>query len=354
MQRMRQWIRVLGGLLRPGLRHGRSKFIRARGRVDHVIILDGTMSSLLRGCESNAGLAYRLISERSGAGMTVYYEAGLQWVDWRATLDILTGCGINRQIRRAYGYLSSRYREGDRIFLLGYSRGAYAVRSLAGVIDQIGLLKPENATERNVMTAYRHYRATPAGTAAAEFSARYCHETLPIEMIGVWDTVKALGMRLPVFWRWTPDTHAFHNHSLGNAIRHGFHALAFDETRAVFTPVLWESRPDHDGHLEQVWFRGTHGDVGGQLGGYEPARPLANVSLVWMLERAAACGLPLPEGWRARFPADPDAQSVGTWRGWGKMFLIRAPRTVGTDPSERLHESVRDPSRRRGGRRRTA
>jgi hypothetical protein len=89
-----------------------------------------------------------------------------------------------------------------------------------------------------------------------------------------------------------------------------------------------------------VWFPGAHGDVGGQLGGYDVARPLANLSLVWMLERAEACGLPLPTGWRADFPTDPTAPSVGTWMSWGKLFWIRKRRVVGADRSERLHESV--------------
>jgi hypothetical protein len=92
--------------------------------------------------------------------------------------------------------------------------------------------------------------------------------------------------------------------------------------------------------VEQVWFRGAHGDVGGQLGGYEPARPLANVSLVWMLERAQACGLPMPQDWRARFPLDPAGPSVGTWRGWGKIFLLRHGRRVGSTRSERIHETA--------------
>ena len=93
--------------------------------------------------------------------------------------------------------------------------------------------------------------------------------------------------------------------------------------------------------MEQVWFRGTHGDVGGQLDGFHAARPLSNIPLVWMLERAEAHGLILPEGWRARYPTDPDAPSIGKWRGWGKIFLFRKARVVGQDPSERLHESVR-------------
>ena len=322
------------------MRQGRAAHARQKGPVSHVIILDGTMSSLSDGCESNAGLVYKLLSEAGGAGLSLFYEAGLQWQDWRSTPDVLMGRGINRQIRRAYGYLASRYREGDRIYLIGYSRGAYAVRSLAGVIDRVGLLMPEHATERNITLAYRHYQCSPGSPAAQSFTRLHCHPDTKIEMVGVWDTVKALGLRLPLLWRFSEQTHAFHNHQLGQSVRHGFHALALDETRAVFDPVLWSCPSDFSGRVEQVWFPGTHGDVGGQLSGFNQARPLSNIPLTWMLERMAECGLSLPDGWRTRFPTDPGAPSVGTWRGWGKIFLIRSRRKPGGDPSERLHETA--------------
>ena len=316
-----------------------SKVSLRRGPRDHVIILDGTMSSLAPGDETNAGRLYRLLDEMGGA-VSLYYEAGVQWQDWRNTHHVMMGRGINRQIARAYGFLASRYRPGDRIFLFGYSRGAFAVRSLAGAIDRIGLLRAEHATERNIRQLYRLYRTHPEGRAARDFARLFCHEWAEIEMVGVWDTVKALGLRLPLFWRLTEAKHAFHNHNLGTVIRHGFHALALDETRLAYAPVMWTSPPDFEGHIEQVWFRGSHGDVGGQLAGFNAARPLANIPLVWMLEQAERCDLSLPEGWRERFPCDPDAPSVGTWQGFGKLFLLRAPRVVGQDPSERLHETV--------------
>ena len=100
-------------------------FSPKRGAQTHVIILDGTMSSLHPGCESNVGHTYALLREMSSK-VSIYYEPGLQWRDWRSSIDVLMGRGINAQIRRAYGYLASRYRPGDRIFLIGYSRGAYA------------------------------------------------------------------------------------------------------------------------------------------------------------------------------------------------------------------------------------
>ncbi|MFC2966664.1 DUF2235 domain-containing protein [Acidimangrovimonas pyrenivorans] len=314
-----------------------------RGPVDHVIILDGTLSSLEPGQETHAGLTYRLLREMTpSARLSVYYEPGIQWHNWHHARDVISGRGINRQIRRAYGFLASRYHPGDRIFLFGFSRGAYAVRSLAGVIDRVGLLRAEHATVRNVRTAYRHYQMPRDRDAARAFVRLYCHDEVAIEMVGVWDTVKSLGLRLPVLWRLTESHHAFHNHDLGPAIRRGFHALALDETRDAFAPVMWTSPEDFNGRVEQVWFRGSHGDVGGMLGDYEPARPLANIPLVWMLDKAAGCGLPLPVGWRARFPGDSEAPMIGTWYGLGKLFLIRSRRVVGRDPSESIHPSARD------------
>ncbi|MFN3937007.1 MAG: DUF2235 domain-containing protein [Gemmobacter sp.] len=307
----------------------------------HVVLLDGTMSTLEPGEETNVGLTFRLLGEiRREARLSLFYEPGLQWHGWRRASEVAAGRGINRQIRRAYGFLASRYRPGDRIYLFGYSRGAYAVRSLAGLIDRMGLIRRDEATERAIQLIYRHYQADPDSAAAQRLRRRLCHPEAQIEMVGVWDTVKALGLRLPVVWKFSDVNHRFHNHQLGASVRRGYHALALHETREVFAPVMWESRPGWEGHVEQVWFRGAHGDVGGQLGGFHPARPLANIPLVWMLDRAEATGLPLPAGWRGRFPTDPAAPMVGTWRDWGKIFLLRRRRVVGRDPSERIHPTA--------------
>lgn len=312
-----------------------------RGRVDHVIILDGTLSSLADGMETNAGLLYKLLTTGGlRADRTVYYEPGIQWEGWRHLPDIAQGRGINRQIRRTYGWLASHYREGDRIYLFGFSRGAFAVRSLAGVIDRIGLLKRGMATERAVSLAYRHYQTAPDSAAAKAFAAENCYGQTEIECVGVWDTVKALGIRLPLLWMLTEGQHRFHNSHLGKAVKHGFHALALHETRVAFEPVMWDCPPDWPGNVEQVWFRGAHGDVGGHIGDLQAARPLSNIPLVWMAERAEAVGLALPPGWQARFPCDPKAPMVGTMRGWGALFILRRARVVGADRSERLHASA--------------
>ena len=164
-----------------------------------------------------SGLIYKILAEAAASqNIGILYEAGNQWEDWSKTLDIIEGRGINRQIQRIYGWLASRYRPGDRIFLIGYSRGAYAVRSLAGVIDRVGLVRSDCATERMVREAYRHYRFDTEAATAARFAAEHCHRDVPIEMIGVFDTVKSLGFRAPFVWKWEEVKHAFHSHELGS------------------------------------------------------------------------------------------------------------------------------------------
>jgi len=311
----------------------------------HVIILDGTMSSILRCHETNAGLLWKLLVRRNDPNTNIHYEPGIQWRGYRKSIEVIAGIGLNRQIQRAYLWLSKRWRPGDRIFLFGYSRGAYAVRSLAGVIDENGLLKPEHATVRNTEFLYRYYQERRNSPFAPLFSRRYCwpKQSVEIEMIGVWDTVKALGLRWPLVWRLVPMATEFHNDQLSGIVKSGYHALARDERRVAFAPALWHCPPNWDGHVEQVWFRGCHGDVGGQLSGFHAARELSNGPLTWMLQKAEAEGLALPDGWAAGFPHDPDAPSIGMNRGFGWMFRYRRARAIGVDPSERMFDGTTVP-----------
>ncbi|MEL6523808.1 MAG: DUF2235 domain-containing protein [Pseudomonadota bacterium] len=310
----------------------------ARPTRDLVVILDGTNSSLTPGRETNAGLTYRLLAEGGPrADRAVYYEAGIQWEGWQRTPDIMYGRGINRQIERAYGFLAASYRPGDRIYLFGFSRGAFAVRSLAGILDRVGLVSAPCATNRKVAEAYRHYRCSWNSPAALAFRNLYCRQEVKVQMVGVWDTVKALGLRAPLIWRLTQRQHEFHNHHLSSVVAHGYHALALDETRFAFRPEMWDAPPGWEGKVEQRWFAGTHGDVGGQINGFHAARPLSNIPLVWMLEKAEQCGLSLPERWKDRYATDPLAPSVGLYQGWAKLFFRRARRIVGKYPSEQVH-----------------
>lgn len=296
------------------------------------------MSTLDEGRETSIGLIWKML--RDEGHDCLYYEPGIEWRGLKRADEVMAGVGINRQIRRAYFFLAHRYTPGDKVFLLGYSRGAYGVRALAGMIDRVGLLRNEELTDARVQEAYDHYRADPTSAEARSFHSRYCHPKAQIRAIGVFDTVQAVGIRWPVLWRLFPEVHRFRSHRLGPRVQYGFHAMALDETRRAFALERWRTRGERTRTVEQVWFRGSHGDLGGQLMGFGAARPLANVPLHWMLSRLQSVGLDLPPDWRDRFPADATAPSAGNWRGFGPLFLARKRREVGIDPSESLHPSA--------------
>ncbi len=318
-------------------------------RCAHVVLLDGTMSSLARGAETNIGLTYRLLSELGDDARTmVYYEPGIQWRGLRKAPEVLAGVGINRQIKRAYLFLARNYQPGDRIFLMGYSRGAYAVRSLAGLIDALGLVRSDLVSDTAIEEVYGHYELAPFSPAARAFCRNNCHGDVPITFMGVYDTVRALGLRWPGLWRLSPMAHEFHNDALGTSTETGRQALALDERREAFAPVLWQVPEARLGDITQMWFRGTHGDVGGNLSGRNFARPLSNIPLVWMLEEAEKVGLTLPPHWRGRYLTNAGARSVGNLHGWGKLFWTRRRRVLGLDASERVHETARARTRELG------
>jgi len=308
-----------------------------------VFVSDGTLATRDPGAETNAGLLYRLLDEIGPRPYQQFdYDAGVQGAGLAKWFNAITGMGINLAICQGYSFLASRYRPGDRIYLFGYSRGAYAVRSLAGMIGAVGLLKREQATQRNIRRAFRLYERDGSGAAKADFIARRCHDGIRVEMVGVWDTVKTLGLPYPVLSRLGQMATGFHDHALGPHIGHGYHALAIDEDRTAFTPILWQRSENWKGRLEQAWFPGAHGDVGGDIGSLTGARPLANIPLNWMLRRAVRHGLILPEDWEARFPEDPAAMLIGNRSGIARMFLWRRPRATGDGDGEAIHLSIRD------------
>lgn len=317
----------------------------SRPPICQVVLLDGTFASLTEGRRSSIARIRALLDGEYGANpapVRLYYEPGQQWEAWRDLPQLAMGVGLERSICAAYAWLAREWRPGNPLFFFGYSRGAFGVRSLAGMINHVGLLKPAHATRANIQRAWDHYRMGGHGGVKQRLDPALCHASVPIRMIGVFDTVTVLGLRLPLLWMLTEPRFRFHDSHLGAEVEHGVQALALDETRAAFQPVIWDSTGTA-GQVEQMWFRGCHPDVGGQLSGLEYARPLANIPLVWMMSRAESFGLPLPLGWEAHFPCDATAPSVGSWRSWGKAFLARAPRLAGADPSEALHPSVPRP-----------
>ncbi len=308
----------------------------------HVFIIDGTLSRLAPGQETNAGLLYKLLCKLpSSDDLTVGYDPGVQGYGLMKWVDVITGRGINQSIQAGYRELCTLYQPGDRILLFGFSRGAYAVRSIAGMIATVGLLRARFANDHRITKAFNYYQLEHLSKRAKAFVRAYTHpDRVEIEMIGVWDTVKALGVPLPLLSRLTPMATEFHNHDLSPVIRNAFQALAADENRTAFAPIVWTCQPNWHGRLEQAWFPGAHSDVGGHIYDLPQYRPLANLSLNWMLERADECGLPLPEGWRSMFETDACGAMQGAYLGSSKYFLFRKNRRFGSPKTDFVHPSI--------------
>ena len=201
------------------------------------------------------------------------------------------GWGLSRNIRQLYAELSRSYETGDDIYLFGFSRGAYTVRMLAGFILVFGLLKRQKNElefQEFVNKAYsRYYRKylykEKDIKSFKEGEGKDKFHPVPIKFIGVWDTVDAVGlpfdeatdfMNLALRFR-------FNDNKLSDRVERACHALAMDDERRTFHPVLWDEQGEKDDRIEQVWFPGAHANVGG---GY-PKQGMSLVSLDWMMEK---------------------------------------------------------------------
>jgi uncharacterized protein (DUF2235 family) len=245
-----------------------------------------------------AKLALGVVSDQ--VRQTMFYEPGVGTSPDERVLGGAFGLGLSHNIRNAYRFLAESYNDGDRIFLFGFSRGAYTARSLAGLIHNCGILRSTH--KDRVDEAFAFYRdrsdhTHPSTLAAQLFRREYAHDDDTIHFIGVWDTVGALGIpdELPgweefgkrvVDWQ---ELWGFHDTSLGPHVRSAYHALAIDEKRAPFKPTLWSAlNPQAKQQtLLQTWFAGVHSEVGG---GAEDSA-LSDITLIWMVEHAKAAGL---------------------------------------------------------------
>jgi len=204
------------------------------------------------------------------------------------------GTGLVENVEQAYRELIQQYADGDRVFLFGFSRGAYTVRVIAGLLHNYGLLRREHeADAAHVVRAYQDlYPAKGSGfvngIATPEQQARFDEARrirnmralpCPVHFMGVFDTVSSLG------WAWDPKT--FPNTMTMPNVKILRHAMALDERRAKFRTnrIRLSENADH----RQMWFAGVHSDVGG---GYEaPRNQLSRVPLRWMLREAANAGM---------------------------------------------------------------
>ncbi len=224
-----------------------------------------------------------------GKSQSVFYDQGVGTEGnlLHRLIGGASGQGLDKNIQDGYRFLMHNYEVGDEIFLLGFSRGAYTVRSLAGLLRNCGLLHTIHAHRLpDAFDLYRREDAPPKSDVAEAFRASYSRE-VEIMFLGVWDTVGALGIPSQRLGHLTNPSYEFHDVELSGSVKHGYHALSIDERRAPFKPALWEWKQKEGQHVEQVWFVGFHSDVGG--GTSDPG--LSDVAFTWMKEKATAAGL---------------------------------------------------------------
>ena len=281
-----------------------------------VICADGTGNTTVKGRGTNVFKLYEAVDQNGHRfdpariqQIAIYHDGvGTENLKWPRILAGVVGWGLSRNVKQLYGELARVYDPGDHIYLFGFSRGAFTVRTLGGLIATCGILDPTKYSTnakfwKAVRQAYGQYRRKYQtllsriirGKVEISDEALRDRFSVPIaafhedtqkiiRFIGVWDTVDAVGSPLGIaeiingtFYRFKfPDT------TLSRQVAYACHALALDEQRQSFRPLLWCEGPGDDVRIEQVWFAGVHSNVGG---GY-PRQGMSLVALDWMMRRA--------------------------------------------------------------------
>lgn len=301
-----------------------------------VICCDGTGNEISENI-SNVLKLYRCLrkTDKTKPRQMVFYDPGVGTVtepstwhrikaDVNLVLGLATGYGLDDNVLSAYCFLVEHYAPGDKIYLFGFSRGAYTVRVLAGLIHKIGLISPEQANlAGSGMVAYKQYSGTGRGNdiedlrdvsvddqgplpkdefdLAAQFARITSTRWATIHFIGVWDTVASVIVprRDNLFFVFSLEELAFTRRNPSVAIFR--QAIAIDERRRMFRLNTYEEPQDYWSNryvpdekkvaqdIMQVWFAGVHSDVGG---GYPEARSgESKYPLIWMIGEAEKAGL---------------------------------------------------------------
>lgn len=272
-----------------------------------ILCLDGTWNNVED--NTNVWRLSQLVATKGADGVPqqIYYTPGVGTARGERLRGGSLGYGLDRDIVAAYRWLMGHYDQGEEIFLFGFSRGAFTARSLAGMIVRCGLLRP--GSPLSIEELFERYRLDDKAPSLVELYERddlnaeerrllRHSRRVPIKMIGVWDTVGALGVPFGNIPGLSRRRFGFHNTRLSTIFEHAYHALAIDEHRHAFSPTLWTrfvptAAPDPDKRrtrptiVEQRWFAGAHANVGGGIGGDD----MSQMPLAWLMEKAAALGV---------------------------------------------------------------
>jgi uncharacterized protein (DUF2235 family) len=295
---------------------------RLEAKVGRNIILcfDGTNNEYAA-VNTNVVKIYAML-DRTNINQFAYYQPGIgtfappgvwgKFKKWFITrLDLAIAWLLEDHVCDGYRFLMRYHQDGDQIFVIGFSRGSYTARALAGMIHKVGLLSQGN--EELVPFAWNTYKTKQDPGVAEGFKQTFCKD-IKIKFLGLFDTVSSVG------WAWQPQylPYTANNPSV-EVVRH---AVALDERRSYFVQNLWGKDPPTD--VKQVWFAGVHCDIGG--GYIEADCGLSKLSLQWMIDQAKASGvrfdataqaliLPATAG-GAYAPASVTAPQHESLKGW--------------------------------------
>jgi len=299
-----------------------------------VLLSDGTGNSASKVWKSNVWRIFESLDLRN-SDQVAFYDDGVGTSSFKplAILGGVFGYGLKRNVLDIYKFLCGNYRPGDQIFGFGFSRGAFTMRVVIGLVLNQGLVRGETDAElyRNAKMAYRAYRAEKFHTflrietlfrfirdvflylAGIRYDKKANQPIDRIEFLGLWDTVAAYGLPIDEMatgvsrWIWPLE---LPDRSFNPAIARACHALSLDDERTTFHPVLWNEKDVSPDNLIQVWFSGVHSNVGG---GY-PDDSLAHIPLYWIMKEAQARGLAFKTAPNTPNDPDPDMMVYAQWR----------------------------------------
>lgn len=300
-----------------------------------VICCDGTMAKFdARDKNTNVVRLYERLLDN--ADQTTFYQPGIGTrgrvrgiiQDKGASLaEAAWGVGVQGKVEVAYRYLMDVYDSGDRVYLFGYSRGAYTVRLLAEMLDRCGLLT--KGSQHLIPYASQMFRMGDSeknNQVARDFRLSMSKECR-VHFLGVWDTVASIGFGT--------TRRYFRNQPLPPNIRHAYHALAIDERRKQFRVARWNEDNVPEGQtVEQVWFAGYHADVGGQ----DAERAVSDKPLLWMISRGIERELLFRSDWLGGLDREEVGELEPSHKWIWRLPLFTETRRI--REGDRVHESV--------------
>jgi hypothetical protein len=298
-----------------------------------ILLSDGTGNSASKIWKSNVWRVFESLDLR-GNEQVAFYDDGVGTSSFKplAILGGAFGWGLKRNVLDIYKFLCANYQPGDEIFGFGFSRGAFTMRVVTGLVLNQGLVRGATDAEiyQNAKMAYRAYRAEKFHTVlrieyvfrllrnwvllifGVGYDKKNNQQIDAIEFLGLWDTVAAYGLPIDEMargvsqWLWPLE---LPNRAFDPRIRRACHALSLDDERTTFHPVLWNEKDVPPGQLTQVWFAGVHSNVGG---GY-PDDSLAYIPLYWIMREAQNRGLDFKTMPNQPNNPDPDMMVHTEW-----------------------------------------